>query len=412
MTHNPYIALQNQEFRLFLGLRLAVTLAIQIEAVAVGWQVYALTNDAFSLGLIGLAEAIPAIGVALYAGHLADISNRKHIMLCMISLLLFCGLGLWGLTTFGTSLPQSELLLGIYGLIFLTGVARGFLSPTTTAFMGQIVEKNIYKNAVTWSSNVWQSAFVGGSALAGLLYVKIGLENTYLVQVVLMAVGLFCLFGISSKPVSAYQAGEKISSRIKEGLKFVFRNQLLISALSLDLFAVLFGGAVALLPIFAKDILGVGAEGLGVLRAMPAIGAVSMAILLAYFPIGRNAGKILLWCVAGFGLATICFALSTNFFLSLFCLFMTGAFDSISVVIRSTLVQTLTPDNMKGRVSAVNSIFIGSSNEIGAFESGAAANIMGIVPSVIFGGCMTIIVVVVVAMSAKKLLHLDMKNVQ
>ncbi len=313
MTYNPYSTLENKEFRFFLGLRLAVTLAIQIEAVVVGWQVYDLTKDAFSLGLIGLAEAIPAICVALYAGHLADVSNRKHIMVVVLSLLLFCGIGLWGLTTFGKALPQGELLLGIYAIIFLTGVARGFLSPTTTAFMGQIVDKSLYKNAVTWSSNVWQTAFVVGSAVAGLLYASIGIEHTYLVQVGLLVVGLFCLLNIASKPIPHYVKGESISTRIGEGLRFVFRNQLLISALSLDLFAVLFGGAVALLPIFAKDILNVGATGLGVLRAMPAVGAVCMALWLAYRPIGKNAGKILLWCVAGFGLATVAFGFSTNF---------------------------------------------------------------------------------------------------
>jgi MFS family permease len=412
MSHNPYIALSIREFRFFLGLRLAITLAIQIEAVVVGWQVYAITADSFSLGLIGLAEAIPAIAVSLYAGHLADVSNRKYIMVVMLSLLLVCSAGLWLLAWQAAFLSKFQLLFGIYSLIFLTGIARGFLSPTSSAFMGQLVDKSIYKNAVTWSSNIWQSAFVVGAGVAGLLYANIGLENTYLLQTLLMAIGLGCLLCIGSKPVSAYKSGEKIQTRIGEGLKFVFGNQLLISALSLDLFAVLFGGAVALLPVFAKDILQVGAEGLGILRAMPAVGAVCMAVWLAYMPIGKNAGNLLLWCVAGFGLATIGFALSTNFGLSLLCLFLTGAFDSVSVVIRSTLVQTLTPDNMKGRVSAVNSIFIGSSNEIGAFESGLAAKLMGTVPSVVFGGCMTLLVVGVVAAFARKLRQLDLRHVK
>ncbi len=410
--YDPYVALRNPEFRFYLFFRLFITLAIQIEAVIVGWQVYEITNDTFSLGLIGLAEAIPAITVALYAGHLADSKNRKHIILICLSILLVCGLALLTLTIYSKELPKNELLIGIYLVIFSTGIARGFMGPSTSAFMGQIVDKSIYKNAVTWSSNIWQSASVVGPAMAGLLYAYFGIINTYIIQVSLVAIALISMILIASKPISTYIVGERVRDRIKTGLNFVFSNQLLLSALSLDLFAVLFGGAVALLPVFAKDILQTGAEGLGFLRAAPAIGAVVMATVLAYQPIGKNAGKILLVCVAGFGISTILFAISTNFFLSLFCLFMTGAFDSVSVVIRSTLVQILTPDNMKGRVSAVNNIFIGSSNEIGAFESGAAAKFMGVVQSVIFGGGMTILVVLITGFSAKKLLSLDLTKIK
>jgi MFS family permease len=410
--HDPYIALRNTEFRFFLALRLFITLAIQIEAVIVGWQVYEITNDAFSLGLIGLTEAIPAITVALYAGHLADISNRKHIILICLTVLLLCGLALLGLTAYSDMFPKTQLLVGIYTVIFFTGIARGFMSPAVFAFMGQIVDKSMYKNAVTWSSNIWQSAAVAGPAVAGLLYGYIGLRNTYAVQVILVVVALVAILFIASKEVPAKVVGERVRDRIKEGLNFVFSNQLIVSSLSLDLFAVLFGGAVALLPIFAKDILHIGAEGLGFLRAAPAFGAVITATLLAYKPIGKNAGVILLLCVAGFGVSTIFFALSTNVILSFICLFMTGAFDSVSVVIRSTLVQTLTPNHMKGRVSAVNNIFIGSSNEIGAFESGAAAKLMGVVQSVVFGGGMTILVVMITAFSAKKLLALDLSTQQ
>jgi MFS family permease len=410
--HDPYIALRNNEFRFYLFFRLFITLAIQIEAVIVGWQVYEITNDTFSLGLIGLAEAIPAITVALYAGHLADSKNRKHIILICLSILLVCGFALLTLTIYRNELPQNELLLGIYLTIFSTGVARGFMGPSTSAFMGQIVDKSIYKNAVTWSSNVWQSASVLGPAMAGLLYAYLGIVNTYIIQVCMVIIALVAVISIASKPIAHFVAGEKIKDRIKEGLNFVFSNQLLVGALSLDLFAVLFGGAVALLPVFAKDILQTGAEGLGFLRAAPAIGAVFTATILAYKPIGKNAGKILLACVAGFGVSTILFAVSTNFILSLICLFMTGVFDSVSVVIRSTLVQVLTPDNMKGRVSAVNNIFIGSSNEIGAFESGAAAKFMGVVQSVVFGGGMTILVVLITGFSAKKLAALDLTTVK
>ncbi len=410
--HDPYVALRNTEFRFYLVFRLIITLAIQIEAVIVGWQVYDLTQDALNLGLIGLAEAIPAIGVALYAGHLADIVNRKAIILTCYSILLACGVSLWFFAANMQTLPKDIVLWGVFITVFFTGIARGFVGPAVFGFLGQIVEKSIYKNAVTWSSNVWQSASVLGPAIAGFLYAEVGLEKTYIVQSSLVVVAFCCVLMIAAKPLPPHNKAEPVSSRIKEGLRFVFRNQLILSALSLDLFAVLFGGAVALLPVFAKDILQVGAEGLGILRAAPAVGAVSLATILAYKPIGRNAGKMLLWCVAGFGVATVGFALSTNFFLSIFFLFLTGAFDSVSVIIRSTLVQTLTPENMKGRVSAVNNIFIGSSNEIGAFESGVAARAMGTVPSVVFGGCMTILVVIVTAFAAKKLLQLDLNKIE
>jgi MFS family permease len=276
--------------------------------------------------------------------------------------------------------------------------------------MSQIIEdKKIFANAVTWSSTIWQFASVSGPAMAGMLYAWLGMTNTYIIQTILMVIAIFACMAIAPKSVPVFQGSNDIGKRLAEGIKFVFNNQLIISSISLDLFAVLFGGAVALLPIFASDILFIGAEGLGWLRSAPALGSVLVMVFTAYLPIKRHAGKILLTCVAGFGVCMIGFALSSNAYLSFLWLLMSGAFDSVSVVIRSTLLQLETPEHMKGRVSAVNSIFINSSNEIGAFESGAVAEIMGVIPSVIFGGCMTLLVVLVTSIKAVRLRNLDLK---
>jgi MFS family permease len=413
MSKNPYLALRLPEFRYYLAMRFCITLAVQIESVVVGWQVYQITQDPLSLGLIGLVEAIPAMTVTLFAGHLVDISNRRNIILITYIGLFFSAIALTFSTfdsyqTFILSMGVSPTL-PIYLAIFITGLARGFLAPANFAFMSQIVvNKEEMSNAITWNSSNWQIATIGGPALAGLLYGFLGITVTYCIQTFLVLLSIiFCLL-IASKPVLPKSDRLPIKQSLREGIAFVFSNQLIISAISLDLFAVLFGGAVALLPIFASDILHVGAEGLGFLRSAPAIGSVLMMLFLTYRPIKKQAGGILLWSVGGFGICMILFALSTSFWLSLFLLALSGAFDSVSVLIRSTLLQTLTPENMKGRVSAVNSIFIGSSNEIGAFESGVAAKWLGTEPSVIFGGCMTILVVIVTSLIAKKLRKLDL----
>lgn len=411
MSHDPYLALRLPEFRYYLAMRFCITLAVQIESVVVGWQIYEITKDPLSLGLIGLVEAIPAMSVTLYAGYLVDISNRRNIILITYIGLLLSAIALTFSTfdSYQTFIKEAGIsrTAPIYLAIFVTGLARGFLAPANFAFMSQIVSKEEMPSAVTWNSSNWQVATIGGPALAGLLYGFLGITITYSIQTVLVLFSIvFCLL-IEAKPVPPKSDRLPIGQSLKEGIQFVFGNELIISAISLDLFAVLFGGAVALLPIFASDILHVGAEGLGFLRSAPAIGSVLMMFLITYRPVKRNAGGVLLWSVAGFGLCMIAFALSTNFWLSLLVLALSGAFDSISVIIRSTLLQTLTPENMKGRVSAVNSIFIGSSNEIGAFESGAAAKLMGVVPSVIFGGCMTLLVVAVTGWKAKKLRKLN-----
>lgn len=404
---NPYAALQVRDFRLFILSRLFITLAIQIQGVVVGWQIYEITKDPLSLGLIGLAEAVPAITVSLYAGHLADIVERKKIILFCVILLALCSASLLYFTTDLGAFVLNNGTFPIYSIIFFTGLARGFLSPANFSFMPQLVDRSLYQNAITWNSTIWEGAAVGGPMIGGLIYGFFGITAAYAADAILVVAALVCYSIIPSRPIPPVTEEQGIYEKIKAGIKFVFKNQIILSAISLDLFAVLFGGAVALLPIFADEILHVGAVGLGFLRSAPAIGAVTMAVYMTHRPIRKHMGKILLWCVAGFGLCMIGFALSTSFILSMALLIFSGMFDCVSVIVRGTLIHTLTPENMKGRVSAVNSMFIGSSNEIGMLESGVAARLMGVVNSVIFGGCMTLVVVATTAWKADKLRALD-----
>ncbi|HEX8039399.1 MAG TPA: MFS transporter [Chryseosolibacter sp.] len=403
----PYAALKIPDYRLYVSARFCITLAIQIQSVVVAWQVYEITNDALSLGMIGLAEAIPSVGLSLYAGHIADIVPRKKIIIACVATLLLCSAGLLCFT-----LPFGEAALRngvapVFSVIFVSGIARGFLSPAFFSFMPQLVPRALYANAVSWNSTLWETATISGLALGGLFYGIFGITTAYAIDATLTLTGLLLLTSVASRPLPTVSAEEGVGEKIKAGLRFVFKNKLILGAISLDMFAVLFGGAVALLPIFAKEILHVGTLGLGVLRAAPSAGALLTAFYITHHPIRRNTGKILLACVAGFGICMILFALSADFWLSLGLLVASGCFDCISVIIRSTLLQTLTPENIKGRVSAVNHIFVGSSNEIGMFESGVAAELMGTIPSVIFGGCMTLVVVALVSWLAKSLRNLQ-----
>jgi MFS family permease len=403
---DAYAALRIPEFRFFISARFCITLAIQIQSVVVAWQVYEITKDALSLGLIGLAEAIPSIGVSLYAGHIADAVQRRKIILICVTTLLFCSTVLLSFTHAPDGFFLTYGVFPIYGIIFISGIARGFLSPAFFSFMPQLVSRDLYSNAVTWNSTLWETATITGLAMGGLLY-AFGIKTAYVVDVLLTLAGLTLLMNVGNKPLPEVSGEEGVAEKIKAGLRFVFQNKIILSAISLDLFAVLFGGAVALLPIFADEILHVGVWGVGFLRAAPSVGALVMAFYITHNPIQKNAGKILLYCVAGFGVCMILFALSTNFWLSLFILMASGGFDCISVIIRGTLLQNLTPENMKGRVSAVNHIFVGSSNEIGMFESGLAAKIIGAVPSVIFGGFMTLGVVAVTSWVSKSIRSLQ-----
>lgn len=403
----PYAAFGIRDFRFFILARQCTTLAIQIQATIVGWQLYEITHDALALGLIGLAEAVPAITVSLYAGHVADVVPRKKIILLTLSVLLFCALSL----LFFTIEPGAFILdfgvFPIYSIIFLSGLARGFLSPANFSFMPQLIPRHLYGNAISLNTTFWLIASIVGPMIAGFAYALLGISASYLVDTLLIIGALFFYSSIPSRPVPPISEEQGVRQKIKTGLKFVMKTEVILGAISLDMFAVLFGGAVALLPIFAGEILKVGPEGLGMLRAAPAVGAVVMAFYITHNPISNNAGKVMLYSVAGFGACMIGFGLSTNFIFSMLMLVMSGMFDSVSMIIRSTLIHTRTPENMKGRVSAVNSIFVGSSNEIGAFESGVTAKFMGAVASVVFGGSMTLLVVGFTSWKAKKLRQLD-----
>jgi len=409
--HDPYQTLRIKDFRLFVAARFFLTVATQMEGVIVGWQIYQLTGDALALGMIGLAEAIPFMSVILYAGHLADIISRKKIILFALLGFLTCSVLLLLFTLHLSSVLDTLGALPIYVVICLAGVSRGFAGPAFSSFLAQLVSRDLYASAAAWNSTFWQTAAVSGPAIAGLVYGYLGIQTAYGIVAALIVVSLLCVTGIAARPLVRSEKKETLRERLSDGIRFVFGNQVFLGALSLDLFAVFFGGAVALLPIFADQVLHIGPQGLGVLRAAPALGAVLMGLFLAHRPPMEGAGRRLLVCVAGFGVCMIVFALSKNFYLSLAALAMSGAFDAVSVVIRSTIMQLLTPDEMRGRVSAVNSVFIGSSNEIGSFESGVAARLLGLVPSVVFGGSMTLLVVGITAKVAPKLRQLDLREI-
>lgn len=395
--HDAYAVLKLKDFRLFISFRFFLTMAIQMQSVIVGWQVYELTRDPLSLGLIGLAEAIPFVVVALYSGHIADRFNRKKIILWFELLFLAGSAVLLMFSFFQSSIYPITGILPVFIVVAISGISRSFIYPSTVALMAQLVPKKLYANSSTWSSTVWHIAAITGPAVGGLIYGFFGPVTTYFVIIFFMIISVSLLTYVRNPGTPGFSETETLLQRIVSGIKFVTRNQVLFGSMSLDMLAVLFGGALSMLPVFAAEVLNTGAQGLGFLRAAPMAGAVIMSVFLAYRPPKVSAGKTLLFSVAGFGLSIILFALSENFFLSLGLLILSGMFDNISVVIRATAVQLLTPDEMRGRVASVNSIFIGSSNELGSFESGVAAKLMGLVPSVIFGGGMTLVCTGIIA---------------
>ena len=369
-----------------------MTLGSQLQAVVVGWQVYTITRDPLSLGLIGLAEALPFIAVALPAGYVADRWNRRTVAVLALAVLALCSVALLVLSAADGMLARVGVT-PIYAVIFASGIARSLLQPARQALSSELVPRHQLENAIAWRSSSWQTAAVAGPALGGLLYGFAGPVASYSVDAALM------LFALVAMLIMRYTPGVRTIGRspivpdLFQGIKFVWGQPLILGALSLDLFSVFLGGATALLPVFASEILKVGPQGLGILRAAPAVGAVAMGVFLAHRPPIARAGRALLLAVAVFAMAIIGFGLSTSFLVSLVLLGVSGMADNVSVVIRSTLLQLLTPSDMLGRVSAVNSIFIGSSNELGAFESGVAARLFGTVPAVVAGGVAALAVV-------------------
>jgi MFS family permease len=403
--HDPYVSLRNPKFLWYVSSLVFLTLGTMIQGTVVAWQVYALTRDPLSLGLVGLAEALPFILAALYAGHVADTYDRKRLSMIALAVQLGCGIALL-IVTINAPRFLKGTVLPIYVVVCVSGLARSFLTPARTALGAEIVPRETYTNAITWRSSLWQFAAVIGPALGGLLYAFSGPRLSYIVEIILcgIAVVLFAMIAYQRAPRAA--EATTIRENLTVGIRFLLKQPELLGAQLLDLFSVLFGGAPALLPIFASEILHVGPQGLGVLRAAPAAGAVLISLLLVHRSL-RNAGPTLFVCVALFGLCWILFAVSRWFWLSLVLLLISGMVDNVSVVIRSTLLNLRTPPQLLGRVSAVNQIFIGSSNEIGSFESGVAARLLGTVRSVIFGGVVTLGVVGVTAWRIPRLRRLD-----
>ena len=390
-AHDPYAPLRLPSYRRFLVANVLASAGAEMQVVAVGWELYERTNSKASLGFVGLVMVLPVLFLALPAGHAADRFPRKTLILLSQSLMAVASLALMVLSALHGPIG------GTYAALFLAGVAQAVSMPARWSILRQLVPDHLVGNAITWNSSGWQVASVVGPAVGGLLIARThaaswvyGLDLAFAVTVVALIAGI--------RPGSAARLDQPPSfGSLMAGLRFVGSNRLILATISLDLFAVFLGGAVALLPVFARDILRIGPQGLGWLRAAPSLGAAVMALTLAHRPPLRRAGPALLWAVGGFGVATIGFGLSQSPVLSFALLFLTGALDNISVVVRSTLIQFLTPEAMRGRVAAVNSIFIGSSNELGAFESGMTAQAFGPVASVVGGGIGTIASVVLVA---------------
>lgn len=395
-------ALAIGEIRSFLGSIAFFTLANRALAVVIGLQIYKLTKSPLALGMLGLIEAIPALSLALFGGYVADRFDRRKILLLTKAVSVGCALLLALI-----SLDPQPHVTALYAVIFLAGIARGFSDPATTAFEAQIVPKELTVNASSWIGSTWLLCSILGPALVGFSWEFFGIHRTYLALAVLFSCSWICTGMIKAKPFTPIARTEPIFKSMSLGLKFVFKEQALVGAMTLDLFAVFFGGVIALLPVFATDILHVGARGLGFLEAAPAVGALAVMLYSTHHPPIKHAGRNLLIAVACFGACIIIFAFSKNFYLSWVMLMLSGVFDGVSMVIRRSMVRLLSPDHMRGRIASVSSIFIGASNELGAFESGFLAHLIGVVPCVWVGGSITLLVVATTAVFAPRLRRLQ-----
>ncbi len=409
---DPYQALRFKEFKIYLFLRFALTFAWSMQFVVVEWEVYTLTKDPLALGIIGLMEVVPAVSMALFAGHVVDQKEKRNLLLKCIAGFTVISLGLflltWPRVVAGWELQT--ILYSVYVLVFIGGFVRAFLGPTIFSLFSLVIPRKVYANATSWNSMFQQMGNVLGPALGGLLIHWIGVHWPLCFIFAIALSAALVLTQIKRKPILNPNVGEPVFKSLRNGLRFVFKAKIILGALTLDMIAVLFGGAVALLPVFAQDILHVGSEGFGVLRAAPAVGAFLTMLLSTRFPLNKHAGMKLLAAIFAFGLCIIVFGLSTWFWLSVVALFVSGAVDGVSMVIRQTILQLKTPDEMRGRVASVNAIFVGSSNELGAFESGLTAKLMGTATAVVFGGTMTLITVVASGFGFKKLRKLDLET--
>ena len=417
---DSFAALRYKDFRSYIGMRFFFTFAYQMQTTVLGFYIYQLTHSKSAIAFIGLSEAIPAVGIALYGGYIADkYEKRKMLLIIFIGVFLSSlVMGTATLSSMSAYIPASRILPILYAMIFCNGIARAFYGPATFTIYAHSIPKELYPNGSTWSSSSWQLASILGPLTGGFLYGFAshiipglsGITATFGTILIFLLITLVLVFLLRKYP-AVYVQKENIWKSLSQGLNFVFTNKMMFYAMSLDLFSVFFGGVVALLPVFALDILKVGSEGLGIMRMASSLGAaLTMIVMLRHSPMNKPWRNLLI-AVSGFGISIICFGLSHTFYLSLVFLFLQGAFDSVSVIIRGTIMQLLTPDEMRGRVSAVNSMFIGSSNEIGDFESGMAAKYLGTIPAVLFGGCMTLFVVTFTFFKTKKLLLLPLDKI-
>jgi MFS family permease len=405
-----------KEYRLFILLRLFLTLAIQMQFSTIYLQIYyEYSKDELILGLIGLAEAIPFIATSFFSGHYVDLISKKKIIAVSTVLLLAGALFLFLNAQTLIHLLHSAGIGVLFSVVFLFGIIRAFLGAATNPFLSQLVPRKDYTHSATWNSTAWHTGAILGPVVAGLIY---GYNNTYnaqwchMIEVILFTISLFLIHRIKNQGSPEKQEKkESVFDSMKVGLNFVFKSKMVLSAISLDLFAVLFGGAVVLIPAFTDKILHLGPEAYGLLRTAPAIGAVVSAFIMAAYPPSKKAGVALIWSVIAFGIFTILFGISKTYWMACAMLFFTGAFDNVSVVVRHSILQLMTPNNMRGRVSAINNIFVGSSNEIGAFESGVTAKLMGLIPSIVFGGGMTILVVLGIHKINPELKKLDINEI-